>query len=123
MAIIAGLGSIFFAMLVIFWPKQKEQVVGSPCAYKTTNYPAQIIAIDDFGADEVDATCLVFLDGYQDTVSYYMENSHGIDPRIIATQELQVGDSVIYEHKEITEGSCSPTLFRLIIKDFKTLKK
>jgi hypothetical protein len=51
-----------------------------------------------------------------DTVDYYHVNNRYTTLSAIKLEKLKPGDTLIYQHHQITSGACNPDVFRLLLK-------
>lgn len=121
-------GLIFVVSIFSLWgftcnKQGKEAILGGPCSYKTTNYPAKIINIEDVGNNQCDLA--LEINPYNaikpDTISYYTQNSNigYASMEEIKKHNLKIGDNIIYEVMEIEKGTCNPHMVSIKIEKFK----
>lgn len=93
----------------------KEQTkVGGPCSYTTAMYPAIVISIDT--GDIVNVWCSIE-NPHSDTVDYFSSNNRYASLAAIEQAKLKLGDTLIYQHRHITDGTCTPDIFNLLLKE------
>jgi hypothetical protein len=110
--LIAG---IVFTLVVISCRSHGNKIDGSPCTYLVTPYPAIVLFIDSSNTEMTNIWCHV--NALQpDTVDYYHINNRYTTLSAIKLAKLQPGDTLIYEHHQITNGACNPDVFRLLLK-------
>lgn len=100
----------------------KQQPDGGPCAYKITDYPAKILKIEDVGNSEADLN--LEINPYHleksDTISYCLESQgQCVSFKELKENNLKLGDTIIYQIHDITEGACNPRLIVIKLEKFR----
>lgn len=102
--------SIILAFGIWFFNRANDEVPdGGPCSYQVTQFPAIILSVDSLADSQFDLSALVSRDGATDTLYFSQENNQYLDIKQINT--LGVGDTIYYEHHQITSGACNPDVF------------
>lgn len=94
---------------------------GGFCAYEEDYYPAEVIAIEKVQENPAAYEVLfkVWWDEmYSDTLYYSMEFNDYLSDTALQRLDCRLGKYYQYEHSRITEGSCNPDIFRLIMLPF-----
>lgn len=99
----------------IIFENEFEEKVGGPCSYVTTTYPLEIIGIDTVSDTEVDLRMALTMEEHRDTLSFYIEEGRYVAIDELNQFNLNVGSSLNYEVKYITEGACTPELYRVLL--------
>lgn len=107
--------SILFLVSASSCRPNESKPDGGPCSYQITPYPAIVISIDSSDAETVNVWCTVnALEA--DTIDYYHVNNRHTTLSAIKLEKLKPGDTLIYQHHQITSGACNPDVFRLLLK-------
>ena len=98
--------------------RHNQNVDGGPCSYSTTNYPAVIIEIYQIDSVRSEMILIAKLEGYQDTLYYSAATREYITNQELKSNNFKPGDSLTYQHQQITSGSCNPDIFWLTKERF-----
>ncbi len=109
------IASILFLVSAISCRSRGAKPDGGPCSYQITPYPAIVIFIDSTNIEMSNIWCRV--NALQsDTIDYYHVNNRYTTLAAIKLEKLKPGDTLIYQHKQITSGACNPNVFRLLLR-------
>jgi hypothetical protein len=107
--------SILFLISALSCRSHGTKPDGGPCSYQITPYPAIVFFIDSTNIEMTNIWCRV--NALQsDTVDYYHVNNRYTTLSAIKSEKLKPGDTLIYQHHQITRGACNPDVFRLLLR-------
>jgi hypothetical protein len=84
-----------------------------------TNYPATILEIYRIDSARSDMILIANMEGHQDTIYFSRAARQYISNAELQNNNLKPGDTLNYQHKQITSGSCNPDIFFLTKERFK----
>jgi hypothetical protein len=100
-------------MLLASCKNQPQTPDGGPCSYQHTYYPAVITHILIVNDNYRDIILTVYRNEITDTLYYSSEFPGYISKVELDSLGYKAGDTLTYEHMQITEGHCTPDIYVL----------
>ena len=105
--------------MLLFSCRQSQNVAGGPCSYTTTNYPATIIEMYELDSIKSELILVTNMFDQRDTLYFSAAAHEYITNEEIRVNNFKPGDTLSYQHKQITSGSCTPDIFRMTKERYK----
>lgn len=97
---------------------QNELPDGGPCSYNHYYYPAVIYDIEQVNQTYCDLALLLYMNNEPDTIYYSTQANGNLEISILDSLNFKRGDTLAYEHMEITDGSCTPDIYNLLLERY-----
>ncbi|MBL7777889.1 MAG: hypothetical protein JNK66_06240 [Chitinophagales bacterium] len=100
-----------------------EPTDGGPCSYNHHYYPAIVFDIQPLNDTYSDMALLLYMNDEPDTIYYSMEANGNLQKTVLDSLHIKPGDTLTYEYMEITEGSCTPEIYNLLLERYISKEK
>jgi hypothetical protein len=92
---------------------------GGPCSYDYDTLAAVVVQMPAIDSNQFDIVMALHdkdLRPINDTIRYSQEQHHLITAEEIATQKIQLNDTLLFVKGRMITGSCNPNYSRLLMK-------
>ena len=96
----------------------KGQISGGPCSYKIVKYPAEVVRIDTVSDHELALSLSIESGEFIDTLNSYHITQRYFEFTEVEHLNLSLETVLTYEQHEIIEGSCNPSIGKLVLQEF-----
>lgn len=96
----------------------QDKMVGGPCSYETTYYPAKVIAIAAVDSTMLNLLFEVKMGENLDTLDYHELNSSYLTRQEAEASKVVEGKVFSLAHDHIVSGTCTPEIQRIELKPY-----
>lgn len=100
-----------------------EPTDGGSCSYEHNYYPAVVYDIQSVNETYCDMALLLYMSDEPDTIYYSTEANGNLQKAALDSLNIKPGDTLAYEHMQITEGSCTPDIYNLLLERYISKEK